>query len=648
MEKQEKKTMKKNTGWNKFFIILTMIFTLDYLVWRIFFTIPKEEGILSVVFWAILLIAECVGLLEMAVHFYNMYDYDRVKLHTPYMKKEDLPEVDVFIPTINEDITLLEKTLYACKQMEYPDKNKVHIYLCDDGNRQEMKELAEKMLIYYVTRSEHKDAKAGNLNYALQKSSSPYIAVFDADMMPKEKFLMRTIPWFSKEQIGFVQTPQNFYYPDLFQYNLYASDHIPNEQDYFYKVVQVAKNKSNSVIFGGSNAVLSRKALEETGGFVTGVVTEDFATGIEIEKKGYKGIAIPEVLASGMPPMTFKELVGQRRRWAKGCIQSGKKTRFLFSKELTFLQKLNYLTAISYWYTPVKRLIYFMAPLLFAFFGIMIVKCRLYQVFLFWLPMYISANICMRRFSRNIRTTKWTDIYETTLAPWLLPTVLTANIGKKKSIFRVTDKSSARENNSAFHYTIPYIAGIALSIIGIVRLVGLSGREQTFTYCVILFWLFLNLYFMVMALYTAAGRKVKTDYQIQNICAEAVFILKTEWKAEAGVQAESKRYTAECKGFSDNFIVVEFPFLKQGYTEDGTLFLKETEITLPLKRGILQNSDIGNQYVYEIDWENADTDTYYHYMDFLYNRMPVLPQELRRSSIFDECITALISRLTNE
>lgn len=452
MEKQEKKTMKKNTGWNKFFIILTMIFTLDYLIWRIFFTIPKEEGILSVIFWAILLIAECVGLLEMAVHFYNMYDYDRVNLHTPYMKKEDLPEVDVFIPTINEDITLLEKTLYACKQMEYPDKNKVHIYLCDDGNRQEVKELAEKMLIYYVTRSEHKDAKAGNLNYALQKSSSPYIAVFDADMMPKKKFLMRTIPWFSKEQIGFVQTPQNFYYPDLFQYNLYASDHIPNEQDYFYKVVQVAKNKSNSVIFGGSNAVLSRKALEETGGFVTGVVTEDFATGIEIEKKGYKGIAIPEVLASGMPPMTFKELVGQRRRWAKGCIQSGKKTRFLFSKELTFLQKLNYLTAISYWYTPVKRLIYFMAPLLFAFFGIMIVKCRLYQVFLFWLPMYISGNICMRRFSRNIRTTKWTDIYETTLAPWLLPTVLTANIGKKKSIFRVTEISRLPER-----ITVPFI-----------------------------------------------------------------------------------------------------------------------------------------------------------------------------------------------
>ena len=93
MEKKQGGTKKKNTGWNKFFIILTMIFTLDYLIWRIFFTIPKEEGIVSIVFWAILLLAECVGLLEMAVHFYNMYDYDRIKLHPPYMKKEDFTEV---------------------------------------------------------------------------------------------------------------------------------------------------------------------------------------------------------------------------------------------------------------------------------------------------------------------------------------------------------------------------------------------------------------------------------------------------------------------------------------------------------------------------------------------------------------------------
>lgn len=318
----------------------------------------------------------------------------------------------------------------------------------------------------------------------------------------------------------------------------------------------------------------------------------------------------------------------------------------------------------------------------------------------------------MRRFSRNIRTTKWTDIYETTLAPWLLPTVLAAGIGKTESLFRVTDKSTETENNSAFRYTIPYLCGITLSIIGIVRLVGLSGREQTFTYCVILFWLFLNLYFMVMALYIAAGRKIKTDYQIQNISAGAIFTLEaemqTEIKAEAKLKAKMqteskgqsriKRYTAQCKGFSDHFVLVEIPLLKDSDIKDmkerkentgkeltkreygkeserkevtvrksgreeskginkgeiaeksllkGIIFLKETEITLCLKRGLLQNSD-NRQYLFEIDWTNIDTDTRCCYMNFLYNRAPVLPQELKRNRIFDECITALISRLTNE
>ena len=91
---------------------------------------------------------------------------------------------------------------------------------------------------------------------------------------------------------------------------------------------------------------------------------------------------------------------------------------------------------------------------------------------------------------------------------------------------------------------------------------------------------------MVMALYIAAGRKIKTDYQIQNISAGAIFTLEAEIKAEAKLKAEmqtetkaeakfkaemrkeskvqshTKRYTAQCKGFSDYFVLVEIPLLK--------------------------------------------------------------------------------------
>lgn len=640
MKKRIDKTKKQNTRWNAFFIVLTMIFTLNYIIFRIFFTIPEQKGTISIICWAVLLISECIGLFEMAVHFYNMYVYDKIELKTPKMYNKKYPEIDVLIPTINEDPSLLEKTLCACKQMEYPQKNKVHIYVCDDGNREEVKALADKLKINYIAREEHKDAKAGNLNHAMKQSSSPYIAVFDADMIPKSQFLMKTVPWFTKKDTGFVQTPQNFYEPDLFQYNLYAKDHIPNEQDYFYKVVQISKNKTNSVILGGSNMVLSRKVLEEIGGFVTGVVTEDFATGIEIEKKGYQGIAIPEVLASGIPPMTFTELIGQRRRWAKGCIQSGKKTKFLSSKGLNFFQKINYVTAIGYWYTAMKRWIYFIAPLLFAFFGIVVVECRLYQILIFWLPMYLSVNLCMRRFSRNIRTTKWTDIYETTLAPWLLPTVLMTSIGKTKNTFRVTDKSEKNGNNSRLCYLIPYLIGIALLIIGIIRIVGRSGREETYTYGIVLFWLILNLYFMIMASYVTLGRIVGTGYYLQKIEEKAIFV------------SQEKEYQLQCKSFCDNLILAETLQENQknlsSQLAEGNLCLKvmdDTEIILPVK--LLEIKD-NLKYLYEIEWKNVNDDIRKQYIQFLYDRPPILPQQLKRKGRLDECITVLIAHLTNE
>lgn len=637
--KRKKGKEAKSTGWNKFFVVLTMIFTLNYLVWRIFFTMPQQHGKWSVVMWAILLVAECAGLLEMAVHFYNMYNYDQMDLAMPKMAKADFPEVDVFVPTVNEESSLLEKTLYACKRMEYPKKEKVHIYLCDDGNRAEIRELAKRLGVFYLAREEHKDAKAGNLNYALTHSNAPYIAVFDADMIPKKDFLMKTIPWFTKEETGFVQTPQNFYHPDLFQYNLYAQDKIPNEQDYFYRVVQIAKNKSNSVIFGGSNAVLSRKALKEIGGFVTGVVTEDFATGIEIEKKGYRGIAIPDVLASGMPPATFKELIGQRRRWAKGCIQSGRKTRFLFSGSLDFWQKINYLTAISYWYTPLKRLIYFLAPLLFAFFGIMIVKCRFYQIFLFWMPMYVTGNICMRRFSRNIRTTKWTDVYETVFAPWLLPTILLAGL-RKKGTFRITDKKTEQGKNSSVGYALPYLAGVLLCMIAIVRLAGLSAREQTLTYSVILFWLCLNLYFQLLACYVAVGRERKADYTMQALTMQG------------SLKGEKEICTVTCEGFSDTTVLLK---RKGGIREQkGELILGRSNLVLPVFKketpGEQQESELTEEraYIFEIDPSRWQEEQKKSYLEFLYDRTPLLPQQLQRKGYLDESVTALFYHLTEE
>ncbi|MGN0377664.1 MAG: glycosyltransferase family 2 protein [Suilimivivens sp.] len=52
-------------------------------------------------------------------------------------------------------------------------------------------------------------------------------------------------------------------------------------------------------MFGGSNAVLLRRAIEETGGFCEGTLTEDYATGLKMQKAGYRAITIISAMCGG-------------------------------------------------------------------------------------------------------------------------------------------------------------------------------------------------------------------------------------------------------------------------------------------------------------------------------------------------------------
>lgn len=516
----------KNRAW----LIFNIGWTIIYLIWRTLYTVPLHDGIISAVAGISLLVVEIVGMFEAFVHYFNMH---RIENHpVPVVPLEEYPDVDVFIATYNEPTELLYKTINGCVHMDYPDKSKVHIYICDDGRRAEVKQLAEQMHVNYLDREDNKGAKAGNLNHALSVTSSPLIATFDADMIPQHEFLVDTVAYFVDQEIknreleekdrikiGFIQTPQSFYNPDLFQFNLFSESRIPNEQDYFYKDVQVARNKSNCVIYGGSNTVISREALNDVGGFFTKSITEDFATGIKIQQKGYICYAINKVLASGLSPTDLKSLINQRIRWGRGCIQTGRRVHICLSRHLSLAQKANYLASIWYWYASWKRLIYIMSPILFATFSVLVVKCSLIEVLIFWLPMYISSNISLKMMSRNIRTTKWTNLYETTIFPFMMIPVLLETFGISMKKFKVTQKDAKQNKKKDWVYAIPHTILIILSVIGIANCIRWTFTTGRIDYFVILFWLFVNLFNLVMSLFFVMGRNAvrKNERQVAEI-----------------------------------------------------------------------------------------------------------------------------------
>lgn len=617
---------------NRMWFILNITFTSIYLIWRLFFTVPFEYGLVSTVAGIALFVVEFFGMLEALVHFFNMNDVERKEL--PTIPQELYPDVDVFIATYNEPMDILFKTVNGCRYMQYPDKQKVHIYLCDDGSREEVKKLAEQMHIGYIERQEHEHAKAGNLNNAMRMTASPYILTLDADMIPHENMLMHTIPFFiaqemdnagkpeaEQKHLGFVQTPQTFYNPDLFQYNLYSEGRIPNEQDYFYRDIQVSRNKSNSVIYGGSNTVLSRRALDDIGGFYTGTITEDYATGILMQKKGYICYGTDEVLASGLSPTDLKSLIDQRIRWARGVISSNRKMHIFLSKELTVVQKINYWASEWYWYAPFKRLIYFMSPILYAVFGYMVIKCTLWQILLFWLPMYITSNISLKMLSRNIRTTKWTSIYETVLFPFLMFPILLETFGITMTKFKVTQKGKVEnEAGKNLIYLIPFLLLVILSGIGILNCIHMMFESNNIGPVVVLFWLIVNMYTLCMAMFFIIGRKpmrkseralVVTDCELST--GEALYTCKTINISEQGLALR-----------------MEQPINIDDEKEVGIKVFNE-RYQAQIKAQVVHVDNIQDSWKYAFRVTDYG-DSYAQYLQLIYDRVPTLPQNLDQTS----------------
>src|SRR6185312_4604722 len=79
------------------------------------------------------------------------------------------PSVDVYIPTYNEDLSVVRATVLAALSIDWPP-DRLQVYILDDGRRQEFRDFAITSGAGYITRPDNAHAKAGNLNHALQQT----------------------------------------------------------------------------------------------------------------------------------------------------------------------------------------------------------------------------------------------------------------------------------------------------------------------------------------------------------------------------------------------------------------------------------------------------------------------------------------------
>src|ERR1700744_1501751 len=156
-------------------ILLSVFSSTRYFYWRVSETIrlssdnPGAVGALDMIFIVVLLMAEGYTFLILILgYFQTMRPLKRAPLPLPEDSSK-WPAVDVFVPTYFKPLTLVRPTELASLNIDYPP-NKMRVFILDDGRRPEFRKFAEECGCGYISRTDNKHAKAGNINNALVKT----------------------------------------------------------------------------------------------------------------------------------------------------------------------------------------------------------------------------------------------------------------------------------------------------------------------------------------------------------------------------------------------------------------------------------------------------------------------------------------------
>jgi cellulose synthase (UDP-forming) len=455
-------------------LLVSMYSTFRYGYWRLSYTIKffldpgNSWSYLDAFFIWMLVAAETYAF---AILFLGYMQTLWPLRRTPVPLPDDTdkwPAVDLLIPTYNEPLNVVRYTALAAMNIDWP-ADKLNVYILDDGRREEFRQFAEEAGIGYMTRDDNKHAKAGNINRALARLDSPYVAIFDCDHVPTRSFMQVTMGWFLRDsKLGMLQTPHHFYSPDPFERNLSKFRIIPNEGELFYGIVQDGNDFWNATFFCGSCAVLRRSALDEIGGIAVETVTEDAHTSLRMQMNGWNTAYINIPQAAGLATERLSGHVKQRIRWARGMIQVMRTDNPLFAKGLKFPQRICYFNAMSHFLYAFPRLIFLTAPLIYLILGHTNVPGYWAAILAYAFPHLILSNITNSRIQGQHRHSFWNEIYETVLAPYILLPTMLAIINPKLGSFDVTAKGGV-VNRKFFDSRIaqPFLLMIGMNIVGI-------------------------------------------------------------------------------------------------------------------------------------------------------------------------------------
>jgi cellulose synthase/poly-beta-1,6-N-acetylglucosamine synthase-like glycosyltransferase len=478
-------------------IMIAIACSMRYFYWRAMHTMNPTAR----VFFYAFLVAEALAFLESLFFYFIAWNPTHHTRPAPLMGRT----VDVFIPTYNEPVALLRETVLCAVNVRYPHKT----YVLDDGNRAEVRALAEEFGCGYIARADRRHAKAGNLNNALKQTSGEFIVTLDADHVASPELIEETIGFFADPSVAIVQGTQDFYNMDSFQHLVNWKTRAGwQQQELFFSVIQPGKDRHNAAFYCGSPGVLRRAALEEIGGFPTETVTEDMHTSLRLQKKQWRVRYYNRTLARGLAPQTFTGFATQWQRWGQGSMQVLKTEKVFSSRDLTIAQKICYFSSFFFYWMSWVKLFQVITPIISLFFGVFALVTDPLSYANFFLPYFclnMACSIMLQGGVNNFLVSEYFNL--------LKMQVLMKSVGgffEHGLIFKVTPKAqaaAARLSELLLPLSMAVMLGFSL-VAGIIRVQHVPRWGFFFwALTVNIFWAAVFLITMAFVLWRSMQRK---------------------------------------------------------------------------------------------------------------------------------------------
>ncbi len=348
--------------------------------------------------------------------YYLVYVYMKHKHEQPKPKQAfgELPVVTIQLPLYNE-MYVVDRLVDAVCQIDYP-RERLEIQVLDDST-DETRQIAELAVrrhamqgidIKYIHRDDRTGFKAGALDEGLTVARGSYVAIFDADFIPKPDFLQRTIHYFTDPKVALVQARWGHINED---YSLLTKIQAILLDAHFV-LEHGSRNRGGCFFnFNGTAGIWRREAIYDGGGWQHDTLTEDLDLSYRTQLKGWQFVFVQDHVAPAELPVEMNAFKSQQHRWAKGSIQTFLKLmpRILQSNQPFHVKAEAFFhLSANFNYPLMCVLSVLMAPS-------MVIRYNMgwYEMLLIDIPLFFAATASVANFymvcQRELYPQTWTD-----------------------------------------------------------------------------------------------------------------------------------------------------------------------------------------------------------------------------------------------